>query len=155
MVQSATSLNVETLRVDFPILQREVNGHPLVYLDNAATTQKPQTVIDALVDYYTRTNANIHRGLHTLAEEATSAYEEVRTKTATFINAASHREVVFTRNTTESLNLLAYTLGARLQLAEAPLLVVAGDDGRGGPVQHHHGGAAVDGAARWSPPAAR
>ena len=115
MVQQSTTLNVDTLRADFPILQREVNGHPLVYLDNAATTQKPQAVIDALVDYYSNTNANIHRGLHTLAEEATAAYEGVRAKTAAFINAASTREVIFTRNTTESLNLLAYSLGAQLQ----------------------------------------
>ena len=111
----ANALNVDALRADFPILRREINGHPLVYLDNAATTQKPQAVIDALVDYYSTMNANIHRGLHTLAEEATDAYEAVRSKTAEFINAASRREIIFTRNTTEALNLLAYSLGARLQ----------------------------------------
>ena len=115
MVQESTALDVNALRADFPILRREVNGRPLVYLDNAATTQKPQVVIDALVDYYSTMNANIHRGLHTLAEEATAAYEGVRGKTAEFIHAASRREVIFTRNTTESLNLLAYSLGARLQ----------------------------------------
>ena len=115
MTQQATQLDVAAIRADFPILGREVHGRPLVYLDNAATTQKPQAVIDALVDYYANTNANIHRGLHTLAEEATAAYEAVRQRTASFINAASPREVVFTRNTTESLNLLAYTLGARLR----------------------------------------
>ena len=106
---------LEELRADFPILSREIRGRPLVYLDNAATTQKPQAVIDALVDYYSNTNANIHRGLHTLAEEATAAYEDVRKRAAAFIGAADRREIVFTRNTTESLNLLAYTLGARLR----------------------------------------
>ena len=106
---------LEALRADFPILSREVRGRPLVYLDNAATTQKPQAVIDALVDYYSNTNANIHRGLHTLAEEATAAYEDVRERVAAFIGAANRREIVFTRNTTESLNLLAYVLAARLR----------------------------------------
>ena len=115
MVQESTALNVAALRTDFPILDRRINGQPLVYLDNAATTQKPQAVIDALVRYYTTTNANIHRGLHTLAEEATAAYEAVRVQTAKFINAPSQREVIFTRNTTEALNLLAHTLTARLQ----------------------------------------
>ena len=105
---------IAALRADFPILSREVNGRPLVYLDNAATTQKPRAVIDALVDYYSTTNANIHRGLHTLAEEATAAYEDVRARVAAFIGAPNRREIVFTRNTTESLNLLAYALGARL-----------------------------------------
>ena len=114
-VQQATALDVDAIRADFPILTREVNGHPLVYLDNAATSQKPQAVIDALTHYYSTNNANVHRGLHTLAEEATAAYEAVRTQVAAFIGAASAREIVFTRNTTESLNLLAYTLGQRLQ----------------------------------------
>ena len=113
------------IRADFPILAREVHGHPLVYLDNAATTQKPQAVIDALSGYYSTMNSNIHRGLHTLAEEATAAYEGVRAKTAEFIGAASHREIVFTRNTTESLNLLAYTLGARLKPGDEIVLTTA------------------------------
>ena len=112
---TATPFDVATIRAQFPILEREVHGRPLVYLDNAATTQKPQSVIDALSHYYSTMNANIHRGLHTLAEEATAAYEGVRQQVADFIGAASHREIVFTRNTTESLNLLAYTLGARLR----------------------------------------
>ena len=115
-------LDIAAIRADFPILSRQVHGRPLVYLDNAATTQKPQQVIDALVDYYSHTNANIHRGLHTLAEEATAAYELTRQKTADFIGAASPREVVFTRNTTESLNLLAYTLGARLRPGDEIIL---------------------------------
>ena len=122
---TATPLNTSAIREEFPILSREVHGHPLVYLDNAATTQKPQSVIDALSSYYSTMNANIHRGLHTLAEEATVAYEDVRKQVATFINAGSHREVVFTRNTTESLNLLAYTLGARLKPGDEIVLTAA------------------------------
>ena len=122
---TATPLDTTAIREAFPILSREVHGHPLVYLDNAATTQKPQSVIDALSTYYSTMNANIHRGLHTLAEEATAAYEDVRKQVATFINAGSHREVVFTRNTTESLNLLAYTLGARLNPGDEIVLTAA------------------------------
>ena len=122
---SAAPFDPAAVRADFPILRREVHGHPLVYLDNAATTQKPQSVIDALSGYYSTMNANIHRGLHTLAEEATAAYEGVRAKTADFIGAGSHREIVFTRNTTESLNLLAYTLGARLKPGDEIVLTTA------------------------------
>lgn len=122
---TAASLDIATIREQFPILSREVHGRPLVYLDNAATTQKPQSVIDALSSYYSTMNANIHRGLHTLAEEATDAYEHVRKQVAAFIGASSHREVVFTRNTTESLNLLAYTLGARLKPGDEIVLSAA------------------------------
>ncbi len=122
---NGTPLNTAVIRAQFPILAREVHGRPLVYLDNAATTQKPQSVIDALTSYYTTMNANIHRGLHTLAEEATAAYEDVRKQIATFIGAGSHREIVFTRNTTESLNLLAYTLGARLRPGDEIVLTAA------------------------------
>jgi cysteine desulfurase/selenocysteine lyase len=103
--------DVEAVRKDFPILERKVHGKPLVYFDNAATTQKPRQVIQALVDYYENYNANIHRGLHKLAEEATEAYEASRDKLARFIKAPDRRSVVFTRNTTESLNLVAYSWG--------------------------------------------
>ena len=120
-----TPLDTAAIRAQFPILSREVHGRPLVYLDNAATTQKPQSVIDALTSYYSTMNANIHRGLHTLAEEATAAYEDVRRQVAEFIGASSHREVVFTRNTTESLNLLAYTLGPRLRPGDEIVLTAA------------------------------
>jgi cysteine desulfurase/selenocysteine lyase len=106
-------LDVEAVRKDFPILERRVHGRPLVYLDNAATTQKPRSVIDALVAYYETYNANIHRGLHRLAEEATAAYEESRAKVARFIAAPEARGVVFTRNTTESINLIANAWGRR------------------------------------------
>src|SRR5215218_2827411 len=101
-------LDVAAIRRDFPILARRVHGKPLVYLDNAATSQKPRQVIQTLVDYYEQTNANIHRGLHTLAEEATGAYEAARGKTARFIGADGADEILFTRNTTEALNLVAY-----------------------------------------------
>ena len=99
------------MRKDFPILDREVRpGVPLVYLDNAATSQKPTQVLDAMRDYYERHNANVHRGIHTLAEEATALYEGGREKVAAFINAASPAEVVFTKNSSEALNLLAHVL---------------------------------------------
>ena len=96
---------------DFPILSRQINGKPLVYLDNAASSQKPQAVIDAISDFYTNHNANVHRGIHTLSEEATNMYEEARAKVAKFINARHPEEIVFTRGTTESINLVANTWG--------------------------------------------
>ena len=101
-------LDVQAIRRDFPILARVVHGKPLVYLDNAATSQKPRRVIEALVDYYEGYNANIHRGVHALAEEATDAYEGARRKVARFIGADGPDEIVFTRNTTEAINLVAY-----------------------------------------------
>ncbi len=105
------TLDVTAIRKDFPILERKVYGKPLVYLDNAATSQKPRQVIDALVNYYENYNANIHRAVHRLGEEATASYEEVREKVARFINATSPECIVFTRNTSESINLVAYTWG--------------------------------------------
>ena len=105
------SKDIHSARADFPLLKQTINDHPLVYLDNAATTQKPQVVIDALTDYYTRLNANIHRGNHSLAVLATEAYEAARRKVAGYINAEYDHEVIFTRGTTESVNLLAYTFG--------------------------------------------
>lgn len=103
--------DLQALRAEFPILARQVNGQPLVYLDNAATSQKPQRVLDALNDYYCQTNANIHRGLHTLSQDATDAHELARQKLQAFINAASSREIIFTRGTTESINLVAQSWG--------------------------------------------
>ncbi len=100
------------IRADFPILQQEHHpGVPLVYLDNAATSQKPRAVIEVLDDYYRRYNANVHRGVHKLSEEATSAYEAARVKVRRFINADSKREIVYTRGTTESINLVANSWG--------------------------------------------
>ena len=104
--------DVESVIKDFPVLARETNpGVPLVYLDSAATSQKPAVVIEAMDDYYRRYNANIHRGIHTLAEEATAAYEDARIKVAEFIRASRPQEIIFTRNTTEAINLVAQTWG--------------------------------------------
>jgi len=107
------SKDILSAKADFPLLKQTINDHPLVYLDNAATTQKPQVVIGSLVDYYTRLNANIHRGNHSLAVQATEAYEEARRKVAGYINAEHNYEVIFTRGTTESVNLVAYTYGEK------------------------------------------
>lgn len=115
---------VEALRRDFPILSNAVRGKPLVYLDNAATTQKPRQVIDALNDYYRRYNSNIHRGVHTLSEQATGAYETARGKIRTFINAASDKEVIFTRGTTEGINLVAQSYG-RSRLSAGDEIIVS------------------------------
>jgi len=105
-----TNFNVNLVREDFPILKRQIKtGVPLVYLDSAATSQKPDVVIQAMNDFYHYSNANIHRGIHELAEESTALYESAREKVAGFINSPSARQVIFTRNTTESLNLIAYT----------------------------------------------
>ncbi len=102
---------IEQIRADFPVLKQTVHGKPLVYLDNAATTQKPQQVIDAVKNYYTHDNANVHRGLHTLSERATDQYEQARNKVRDYINAASSNEIIFTRGTTESINLVAQSFG--------------------------------------------
>lgn len=106
-------LDVETLRQDFPILGRVVRGKPLVYLDNAATTQKPQQVIDAISRYYSETNSNVHRGVHYLSEQATLQYEGARQRVAKFLNAESEREIIFTRGTTEAINLVAASFGRK------------------------------------------
>ncbi|USD26936.1 cysteine desulfurase [Flagellimonas marinaquae] len=100
-------MDIQTIRKDFPILQREVNGKPLVYLDNAATSQTPQQVIDTIVDYYQNYNANIHRGVHTLSQEATDAYEAARHKIQKHFNIAKAHEIIFTSGTTQSINLVA------------------------------------------------
>ncbi len=103
--------DVAKIQQDFPILNQTVNGKPLVYLDNAATSQKPQSVIDALVGYYTTDNANVHRGVHTLSQRATDHYEEAREKVRRFINAKDDREIIYVRGTTEGINLVAQTFG--------------------------------------------
>ena len=109
---AAGAIDVERLRADFPILQREVHGQPLVYLDNAATTQKPRQVLEALTRYYTTHNANVHRGVHLLSQLATDEYEAAREKVRAFFNARDVREIVFTRNSTEGINLVARSFGA-------------------------------------------
>ncbi len=103
--------DVNKIRAEFPVLQQQVYGHPLAYLDNAATTQKPQCVIDALCHYYERENANIHRGVHYLSEKATAKYEDARQKVRAFVNARSEREIVFVRGATEAINLVAASWG--------------------------------------------
>jgi cysteine desulfurase / selenocysteine lyase len=108
-----TALDVATIRRDFPILEREVNGHPLVYLDSAATSQKPRRVIDTVSDFYANHNANAHRGIHALGEEATEAFEGARAKLAAFFDAPDPRTIVFTRGTTESMNLVAQGWGRK------------------------------------------
>src|SRR3989338_7263632 len=110
-------MNIEKLRIDFPILKRKVHGKQLIYLDNAATSQKPESVIDAVKDYYENYNANIHRSIHKLGEEATAAYEDAHKKVSDFINA-DFEEIVFTKNTTESINLLAYSLTSNLKAGD-------------------------------------
>lgn len=117
-------LNVARIRQDFPVLQREAHpGVPLVYLDSTATSQKPLAVIQAMDDFYRRSNANIHRGVHALAEESTALYEQARQKVAQFINAPTARQIVFTRNTSESINLVAYTW-ARANLNSGDLVIL-------------------------------
>jgi len=113
----------KNVRGDFPILDQKVNGQPLVYLDNAATTQKPRVVIDALTRFYERDNANVHRGLHTLSMRSTEAFEGARARVARFLNAASPAEIVFTRGTTEAINLVAASWGgANLKAGDVILL---------------------------------
>lgn len=116
MIKSVTipdRLDVEAIRRQFPVLNREVKGRRLVYFDNAATSQKPQVMIDSLVDYYTNYNANIHRGIHTLAEEATAAFEATRDACKILINSPSREQIIFTRGTTDGINLVAYTWGRK------------------------------------------
>jgi len=110
-MSDAKTIDWSALRKDFPILDQQVHGKPLVYFDNAATSQKPRSVIAALVHYYEHDNANVHRGIHELSNRATSAFEAARTRAAKFINARSSDEIIFTRGTTESINLVAATWG--------------------------------------------
>ena len=119
-----SGFNAEAIKQDFPILDQIVNDEPLVYLDNAATTQKPKQVLTAIEDYYFRDNANVHRGVHTLAERATAAYEAARERVRSFINAASSREVLFTRGTTTSLNWVAQFAAERLQPGDEVMISI-------------------------------
>lgn len=122
-------MNVAEIRKDFPILAREVHGKRLVYLDNAATSQKPRQVIDAIKEYYESYNANVHRAIHALGEQATAAYEEARAKVARFINAPSERCVVWVKNASEAINLVAYAWG-RKNVGEGDEILVS-------PMEHH------------------
>ena len=121
-IQSPPAIS-EAVREDFPALAQEVNGHPLVYFDNAATTQKPRAVLEAIQHYYEHDNANVHRGIHELSNRATGAYEGARNRVAEFINAPGREDIIFTRGTTESLNLVAATWGvANLREGDVILL---------------------------------
>ena len=117
-------INPNLIRSDFPILSRTVNGVPLVYFDNAATTQKPTSVIDALSNYYLTINSNVHRGVHRLSMEATEEFEKARISVAKFINAKSSRSIVWTRNTTESINLVAHSW-AKKNISKGDKIVVS------------------------------
>ncbi len=117
------------LRADFPILDQQVHGKPLIYFDNAATSQKPRAVIDALVHYYERDNANVHRGIHELSNRSTNAFEAARVRAAKFINAKSADEIIFTRGTTEGINLVAAAWGAQSLKAGDVILLTE--------VEHH------------------
>ncbi len=121
---SGKPFDVEKIRIDFPILDQQVNGQPLVYLDNAATTQKPNCVIDAIADYYRQDNSNVHRGAHTLADRATVKFEAARDKVAQFLNAPSSKQIIWTRGTTESINLVASCWG-RIHLQPGDRILVS------------------------------
>ena len=118
------ALDIQSLRAAFPILDQEVNGSPLVYLDSAATTQKPQVVIDAIESYYTGFNSNVHRGAHALADKATIAFEDAREQVSRFINSPASKQVIWTRGTTEAINLVAQTFG-RVNIGEGDVILVS------------------------------
>src|SRR5271166_6759652 len=117
--------DVEKIREDFPILRQKIHGKPLVYLDNAATSQKPQSVINAITRYYERDNANIHRGVHFLSEHATEEHEAARRTVQRFLNAADKREIIFVRSATEGINLVAQTYGRTHVEAGDEVLITA------------------------------
>ena len=132
VLKSVSEFDVQKLRKDFPILSQNVysekgekSGKPLIYFDNAATSQKPQAVIDALVKYYSEYNANIHRGVHFLSQKASQEYDDVRIKVQKFINAKSEREIIFTRGTTESINLVASSWGRKNITAGDEIIISA------------------------------
>jgi len=129
MADTKVKFNVESIRSEFPVLHQEINGKPLAYFDNAATTQKPKSVIEALDNYYQGYNANIHRGIHTLAEKATKAFEQTRKTVANFINAESSDQIIFTKGTTEGINLVASTYGRQV-LTPGDEIIISG-------LEHH------------------
>ncbi|HLZ16295.1 MAG TPA: cysteine desulfurase [Cyclobacteriaceae bacterium] len=128
-MDAATAIDIEKVRAQFPVLHQKVNSRPLIYFDNAATNQKPRQVIDALVNYYESYNANIHRGIHTLAEKATKAFEATRHSMQKFVNARHVEEIIFTRGVTESINLVASSYG-RAFLSEGDEVIISG-------LEHH------------------
>src|SRR5689334_21568554 len=125
----SATFDVERIREDFPVLKQKIHGKPLVYLDNAATAQKPQSVIDAIVKFYEVDCANIHRGVHELSQRSTAKYEETRNKVKRFLHAKSTHEIIFVRGTTEGINLVTQTWG-RKNIQEGDEIIVAG-------LEHH------------------
>ena len=140
----------EKIKGDFPLLEREVNGKPIVYLDSAATSQKPIEVIDRMTDYYKQINANVHRGAYHIAELATSEMEETRAKVSRFINASSEKEIVFTKNATEAINLVAYTW-ARSQLKEGDVILLSSLEHHSNIVPWHQLSSERNIEIRWIP----
>ena len=122
-------INIDQIRNDFPILSRKINGHELVYLDNAATTHKPRSVINSLVDFYENHNSNVHRGVHTLSMEATDKFEEAREKISSFINSQTSQSIIWTRNASESLNIISYSWGNK-NIGEGDEILLS-------PMEHH------------------
>ena len=142
--ESAPVLDPWALRADFPALDQPVNGHPLVYLDNGATTQKPRAVIDAVTDFYRRDNANVHRGVHQLSQRASDRFDHAREQVRSLINATSCAEVIFTRGTTEAINLVAQSYGRSVLKNTDEILVSA--------MEHHANIALVRGyVVDWLP----
>ena len=122
-------ININKIRNDFPILSKKINGHQLVYLDNAATTHKPRSVINSLVDFYENYNSNVHRGVHTLSMEATDQFEEARQKISSFINSETPQSIIWTRNASESLNIISYSWGYK-NISEGDEILLS-------PMEHH------------------
>jgi len=127
--ETKVPFDVKRIREDFPILDQKVYNKPLIYFDNAATTQKPKQVIDTIVEYYSQYNSNIHRGVHFLSQKASQAYDDVRVKVKDFINAASEKEIVFVRGTTEGVNLVASSYGRKF-IEKGDEIIVSG-------MEHH------------------
>jgi len=123
MNNTIATLNIEAIREEFPVLSQQVNGKPLVYFDNAATSQKPKSVINALTHYYENDNSNIHRGIHTLAERATADYEDTRALTQRFINAGEKEEIIFTKGTTDGINLVSQAYGRKFLNAGDEIII--------------------------------
>ena len=147
---STATLNVTTVKADFPLLGREVNGHPIVYLDSGATSQKPRQVLDALDRYYEEINANIHRGAYLIAEQATTAVEDSRAALARFVGASAAEEIVFTKNATESINLVAHSWG-RSNLSEGDVVLLTTLEHHANIVPWHQLAAERGVVIRWIP----
>ena len=136
--------DMSVLKSEFPILKQDINGHPLVYLDSAATTQKPQSVINCMQRYYQQTNANVHRGIYTLSERATHQYEAARQTVKNFINASHNHEIIFTRSATEAMNLVCHSF-TKIGLKAGDEVVCDGD---GAPLLHSALAGALSGSWR-------